>query len=65
MQHIVIRSSKKRKLTAGADWRLNGVDRYYSHRYGYGLLDAGLLVTEAANWNPLPEQRNCSTTVIE
>lgn len=64
MQHLVVRTSKRRKLKA-TDWRVNGVGRDYSHRYGYGLMDAGRLVEVAKDWVPVPKQRNCTTTIID
>ena len=64
MQHLVVQTSKRRKLNA-PDWRRNGVDREYSHRYGYGLMDAGLLVEAARDWDSVPEQRNCTTRIVD
>lgn len=64
MQHIVVQTSKKHKLNA-PDWRVNGVGRDYSHRYGYGLMDAGAMVELAKRWEPVPVQRICTKSIIQ
>ena len=64
MQHLVVQTSKRQKLNA-PDWATNGVGREYSHRYGYGLMDAGELVHKAKNWRNMPEQQNCTTIVLD
>ncbi|KAM9854075.1 furin (paired basic amino acid cleaving enzyme) b [Aulostomus maculatus] len=63
MQHLVVRTSKPKHLSAG-DWRINGVGRRVSHSYGYGLLDAGAIVTLAQNWTSVRPQRKCVNTML-
>uniref|UniRef100_A0A2K5RWH3 Proprotein convertase subtilisin/kexin type 4 n=1 Tax=Cebus imitator TaxID=2715852 RepID=A0A2K5RWH3_CEBIM len=62
LQHLVVRASKPAHLQA-EDWRTNGVGRQVSHHYGYGLLDAGLLVDTARTWLPTPPQMKCTVRV--
>ncbi|XP_063557996.1 proprotein convertase subtilisin/kexin type 4 isoform X10 [Gorilla gorilla gorilla] len=62
MQHLVVRASKPAHLQA-EDWRTNGVGRQVSHHYGYGLLDARLLVDTARTWLPTQPQRKCAVRV--
>ena len=57
MQHLLVRTSRKRLLKS-TDWQVNSLGRDYSHRYGYGLIDAGALVELAGIWNSVPPQRN-------
>jgi len=57
MQHLLVRTSRKRLLKS-TDWQINSLGRDYSHRYGYGLIDAGALVELAKIWNSVPPQRN-------
>ena len=57
MQHLLVRTSRKRLLKS-TDWQVNSLGRDYSHRYGYGLIDAGALVELAGVWNSVPPQRN-------
>ncbi|XP_010125212.1 PREDICTED: proprotein convertase subtilisin/kexin type 4 [Chlamydotis macqueenii] len=59
LQHLVVRASKPTHLQA-EDWAVNGVGRKVSHHYGYGLLDAGLLVEMAKVWTGTRPQRRCS-----
>nr|XP_037850546.1 proprotein convertase subtilisin/kexin type 4 isoform X3 [Chlorocebus sabaeus] len=62
IQHLVVRASKPAHLQA-EDWRTNGVGRQVSHHYGYGLLDAGLLVDTARTWLRTQPQRKCAVRV--
>ena len=57
MQHLLVRTSRRRLLES-PDWKVNSLGRDYSHRYGYGLIDAGALVELASVWVSVPEQRN-------
>ena len=36
--------------------------RYYSRTFGYGLIDVGLLVSNARVWTNVGVQRNCTIT---
>uniref|UniRef100_A0A8C6E314 Proprotein convertase subtilisin/kexin type 4 n=1 Tax=Moschus moschiferus TaxID=68415 RepID=A0A8C6E314_MOSMO len=58
MQHLVVRASRPAQLQA-EDWRTNGAGRRVSHHYGYGLLDAALLVGMARSWLPTQPQKKC------
>uniref|UniRef100_A0A493T2M7 Peptidase S8/S53 domain-containing protein n=2 Tax=Anas platyrhynchos TaxID=8839 RepID=A0A493T2M7_ANAPP len=63
VQHLVVRASKPAHLQA-EDWAVNGVGRKVSHHYGYGLLDAGLLVELAKAWAGTRPQRRCSLRAL-
>uniref|UniRef100_P29121-8 Isoform 8 of Proprotein convertase subtilisin/kexin type 4 n=1 Tax=Mus musculus TaxID=10090 RepID=P29121-8 len=63
LQHLVVRASRPAQLQA-EDWRINGVGRQVSHHYGYGLLDAGLLVDLARVWLPTKPQKKCAIRVV-
>ncbi|XP_050995799.1 proprotein convertase subtilisin/kexin type 4 isoform X4 [Acomys russatus] len=63
LQHLVVRASRPAQLQA-EDWRINGVGRQVSHHYGYGLLDAGLLVDLARVWLPTQPQKKCVIRVV-
>ncbi|XP_068597960.1 furin (paired basic amino acid cleaving enzyme) a [Brachionichthys hirsutus] len=58
MQHLVVRTSRPGHLLA-KDWRTNGFGRNVSHSYGYGLLDAGAIVSLAKTWTNVGPQRKC------
>ena len=38
--------------------------RWYSGRYGYGLMDAAALVRLGINWSNVPEQRHFGKPII-
>ncbi|KAM5230562.1 proprotein convertase subtilisin/kexin type 4 isoform 6-T6 [Hipposideros larvatus] len=63
MQHLVVRASRRAQLQA-EDWRTNGVGRQVSHHYGYGLLNARLLVDLARTWLPTQPQKKCVIRVL-
>ncbi|NXG52868.1 PCSK4 convertase, partial [Psilopogon haemacephalus] len=63
LQHLLVRSSNPAHLQA-EDWAQNGVGRKVSHYYGYGLLDAGLLVEMAKSWAGTRPQRRCSVRAL-
>nr|CAD2171702.1 unnamed protein product [Meloidogyne enterolobii] len=60
IQHIIVRTAKPHSLRA-ADWQKNGLGRWFSHSYGYGLLDAGTMVRMARKWKNVPKALNCSS----
>ncbi|XP_061870766.1 proprotein convertase subtilisin/kexin type 4 [Colius striatus] len=63
LQHLVIRTSRPADLQA-EDWAVNGVGQKVSHYYGYGLLDAGLLVEMAKAWPGTRPQQKCSVNAL-
>ncbi|NWX24374.1 PCSK4 convertase, partial [Aegotheles bennettii] len=63
LQHLTIRASSPAHLQA-EDWAVNGVGRKVSHHYGYGLLDAALLVEMAKVWTGTQPQRRCSVQAL-
>ncbi|XP_033022307.1 furin [Lacerta agilis] len=63
MQHLVVQTSKPSHLNTN-DWATNGVGRKVSHSYGYGLLDAGAMVTLARNWTSVGPQRKCVLDIL-
>ncbi|KAM6961384.1 LOW QUALITY PROTEIN: furin (paired basic amino acid cleaving enzyme) b [Aplochiton taeniatus] len=63
MQHLVVRTSRPAHLSTD-DWKTNGVGRRVSHSYGYGLLDAGAMVTLAQNWTSVGPQHQCVLTML-
>jgi hypothetical protein len=37
-------------------WAINGVGRHFSHKFGYGLMDAGAMVDLAVKWPGIGKQ---------
>ncbi|ESO01183.1 hypothetical protein HELRODRAFT_82350, partial [Helobdella robusta] len=58
VQHIVVLGAKRSNLV-DADFKLNGANKYVSHRFGFGLMDVGRMVELAENWTRVPAQRKC------
>uniref|UniRef100_A0A8D2JB89 P/Homo B domain-containing protein n=1 Tax=Varanus komodoensis TaxID=61221 RepID=A0A8D2JB89_VARKO len=63
MQHLVVRASHPAHLQAD-DWAVNGVGRKVSHYYGYGLLNAAMLVDLAKKWDTTKPQKKCYIKAI-
>lgn len=64
MQYLVVLSSRSGPLEKEAGWVLNGVKRKVSHKFGYGLMDAGAMVTLAEQWTSVPPQHICKSQEI-
>ncbi|KAL2090314.1 hypothetical protein ACEWY4_015002 [Coilia grayii] len=64
VQHLVVRASRPANLKT-EDWTINGVGRYVSHYYGYGLLNAAKLVGLARKWRAVKSQRMCQHEIIQ
>ncbi|KPU75290.1 uncharacterized protein Dana_GF19273, isoform B [Drosophila ananassae] len=61
MQYLVVYTSRPAPLEKEAGWMLNGVKRKYSHKFGYGLMDAGAMVSLAEQWTSVPPQHICKS----
>lgn len=64
MQYLVVYTSRPGPLEKESGWMLNGVKRKYSHKFGYGLMDAGAMVSLAEQWTPVPPQHICKSREI-
>ena len=62
MQHLVVRTSKPRNLKE-AEWATNGAGYNVSHKFGFGVIDAGGLVELAQLWNNVPDQEICESEI--
>ncbi|TRZ25690.1 hypothetical protein HGM15179_001409 [Zosterops borbonicus] len=58
VQHIIVRTSRAGHLNAN-DWKTNAAGYKVSHLYGFGLMDAEAMVTEAEKWTTVPPQHVC------
>lgn len=59
LQYLVVLTSKAEPLEKENGWIVNGVQRKVSHKFGYGLMDAGKMVNFAEDWVPVPSQHIC------
>ena len=49
VQHLTVRNAHVANLR-DTDWRVNALGRYYSHSFGYGMMDAIGMVRDAQQW---------------
>lgn len=61
MQYLVVLTSRPEPLEKENGWVVNGVRRKVSHKFGYGLMDAGALVNLAEKWTSVPPQHICKS----
>jgi len=64
MQYLVVLTSRSEPLSNEPGWILNGVKRKVSHKFGYGLMDAGAMVSLAEQWTDVPPQHICKSDEI-
>lgn len=60
MQHMVVRTSNPAPLLDNPGWLKNGVGRWVSNKFGYGLMNAEALVKLAKVWKTVPPHRVCT-----
>uniref|UniRef100_H3CS17 P/Homo B domain-containing protein n=1 Tax=Tetraodon nigroviridis TaxID=99883 RepID=H3CS17_TETNG len=59
VQHLIAKTAKIPNPTEPG-WNINAAGYHVHHRYGFGLLDAGLMVQQAACFQRAPPQRECT-----
>ncbi|KAL0870759.1 hypothetical protein ABMA27_005693 [Loxostege sticticalis] len=59
VQHLIVWTSEYAPLSANPGWQENGVGLRFDVRFGFGLMNAGALVTAALNWTTVPEKFVC------
>lgn len=64
MQYLVVLTSRPEPLEKETGWVLNGSKRKVSHKFGYGLMDAGGMVNLAEKWITVPAQHICKSREI-
>lgn len=64
MQYLVVLTSRSGPLEKEGGWVTNGVKRKVSHKFGYGLMDAGAMVNLAEQWTSVPPQHICKSQEI-
>ncbi|XP_044065359.1 furin-like protease kpc-1 isoform X2 [Siniperca chuatsi] len=62
LQHLIAKTAKIPDPKEPG-WNINAAGYHVHHRYGFGLLDAGLMVQQAAHFNTVPPQRKCTQEV--
>ncbi|XP_066908018.1 furin-like protease 2 [Halyomorpha halys] len=64
MQHIIVMSANPKPLSKETGWITNGAHRKVSHKFGFGLMDGGVMVELAEQWTTVPTQHLCQTPEI-
>nr|XP_046256264.1 proprotein convertase subtilisin/kexin type 4-like [Scatophagus argus] len=62
VQHLIAKTAKIPDPKEPG-WNINAAGYHVHHRYGFGLLDAGLMVQQAAHFNTVAPQRTCTKEV--
>nr|CAD7446278.1 unnamed protein product [Timema bartmani] len=64
VQYLVVLTSRPAPLRREAGWVTNGANRKVSHKFGYGLMDAGAIVSLAEQWTNVPLQHICKSQEV-
>ena len=62
MQHVIVNSARRvpvDKEDSKGHWVRNKAGLYVSKFYGFGLMDAGKMVSLAKDWKRVPPQVEC------
>lgn len=51
IQHLIVETSNPFLVRKSGNFQKNGAGFYYSHSYGFGVMDAGRMCEVAANWD--------------
>ncbi|XP_039974572.1 furin-like protease kpc-1 [Xiphias gladius] len=62
VQHLIAKTAKIPDPKEPG-WNINAAGYHVHHRYGFGLLDAGLMVQQAAHFKAVAPQRKCTQDV--
>jgi furin len=60
VQYLIILTSDPFNLKNN-DWQKNGVGKYFSHNFGFGLMNAGKMVDLALKWSLVERQIKCES----
>ena len=62
IQHLTVLTSKRNSLFDAKrrfQWTMNGVGLEFNHLFGFGVLDAGSMVSMAKAWRSVPARFHC------
>ena len=63
VQHIIVHTSRQNDAS-DSSWNTNGAGHDVSHKYGYGVIDAGAAVALAENWTTVGSESNTTSGFI-
>ncbi|KAL7023276.1 hypothetical protein ACKWTF_012545 [Chironomus riparius] len=67
IQHLTVLTSKRNSLYDAKNrfhWTMNGVGLEFNHLFGFGVLDAGGMVTLSKQWRTVPPRYHCEAGSI-
>lgn len=67
IQHLTVLTSKRNSLFDAKNrfhWTMNGVGLEFNHLFGFGVLDAGAIVTLSKQWRTVPARYHCEGGAI-
>ena len=64
VQHIIVLTSRVNNASDDS-WNINGANHDVSHKYGYGVIDAGAAVAMAETWTPVAEETSVTTGTLD
>ncbi|XP_011195107.1 neuroendocrine convertase 2 [Zeugodacus cucurbitae] len=67
IQHLTVLTSKRNSLFDAKNrfhWTMNGVGLEFNHLFGFGVLDAGAMVTLSKQWRSVPARYHCEAGEI-
>ncbi|XP_045450459.1 neuroendocrine convertase 1-like [Melitaea cinxia] len=59
VQHLIVWTSEYAPLSENPGWQINSVGLWFDVRFGFGLLNAGAIVSAALNWTTVPDKCIC------
>ncbi|XP_068622871.1 neuroendocrine convertase 1-like [Battus philenor] len=59
IQHLIVWTSEYSPLSHNPGWQINGAGLRFDIRFGFGLLNADVLVKTALNWTTVPKKTVC------
>ena len=63
VQHILVLTSRQNDAS-DSSWNVNGANHDVSHKYGYGVIDAGAAVFMAESWTPVADETSVTTGTL-
>ena len=64
VQHIIVLTSRVNDAS-DSSWNINGANHDVSHKYGYGVIDAGAAVAMAETWTSVEEETSVTTGTLD
>lgn len=63
MQHLIVQTSNPYIVKSTGEYVKNGAGLWFSHAYGFGVMDAGRMCEVARNWINVPPMRLVSSLI--